>query len=738
MLEKGEHKLGNHVLSVSTYHSVLDELDQYNEPPTASKLLYEWAPIEKALDSSQTSFFQHCLPSFNEQLQDFHAKANIRCQNLIIEPLEKAFELNNWEDEVKRLLEKCLSDFSTAEKELDKDAVMKVCQKIEAFREDHTDLHYDLCDSLMKVSGRLSTVNAVIQLISDVTEMEIEITKTMKLPIKHVKYLMKFHRSDMAAIRPPIQIAEEPMKLVVTGVKKSLECLDTLVQEKLQLAQEEVLPLSATTYKLLTSRRGIVKLEEIMKQFSSAIVYTVERANGDGQLLVVSDQKVFTTLATDAVRKIIIEEKVFLTPEKQRICTGDNHEWRSFIKKHSKEYFLAIKVVGEEVVVVGEAIIVTSIVKKVEELLSEQKAVTVAFELPRAKWQAMRQFRQEKIDAIQIDRSNVLMSFPKSDSEEAKTVSISLRGERTAVEHTKGMLKTLSNEILFKTIKLSPKPGLKKVMDTVATMRYEIQQKHHAIIEVELTELTQHKAHGQQARLRSNSIIRACTSGGVRVKVVTGEFAREQTDVIVSFVTEIPDFNSPGLSALVKAGGDEVRRSLQQLSQRKLLNGTVHTCSHGTLPCSLLVHVVVPTYSANPKAFENVISEALPQVIQFMSGYRRIIITPLTAFPFKCPINLYAEKVLEALDNMTVDSADVSVFVENASCKQVFEERMKTKQYYIFLPMPIDHKANNTPVSNADLSRSLQKAVKIVKGSILEVDVSNFSIKFSFMLFKFP
>ena len=68
----------------------------------------------------------------------------------------------------------------------------------------------------------------------------------------------------------------------------------------------------------------------------------------------------------------------------------------------------------------------------------------------------------------------------------------------------------------------------------------------------------------------------------------------------------------------------------------------------------------------------------------------------------------------------------------------VVEEKMKENSYHIFPPMPIDHKASNTPVSNADLNRSLQKAVKITKGSILEVDVRNsFFVKSNFMQYKF-
>ena len=121
----------------------------------------------------------------------------------------------------------------------------------------------------------------------------------------------------------------------------------------------------------------------------------------------------------------------------------------------------------------------------------------------------------------------------------------------------------------------------------------------------------------------------------------------------------------------------------------------------------------------------NVLSEALPQIVQFTSGYRKIAITPLTAFPFNCPVDLYAEKVLEALDSMS-DDTDVSVYVENSSCKQVFEERMKTNKYYIFPPMPTEHKkASYSPAANADLNSSLQKAVKIIKASILEVKVGN-------------
>ena len=252
-----DHKAGNHVLSVSTFHSVLDELDKYKEPPPAPKPVYEWVAIETALDSCQTSFFEHCLSAFfNEQLQRVHAKGRINGQTLMVEPLENAFELYNWEEEVKKLIEECLSDFTTAEQELDNAAVIKVWQKIEAFKREHTDLHYELCDDSMKVSGRSTTVNAVLQLISDVAETEVEMTKTLKLPTKHVKFLLKFHRSDIGTIKPPIQIAEEPMKLVVTGVKKSLDCLEALIREKLLLAHEEVLPLSATAYKLLTSRRG--------------------------------------------------------------------------------------------------------------------------------------------------------------------------------------------------------------------------------------------------------------------------------------------------------------------------------------------------------------------------------------------------------------------------------------------------------------------------------------------------
>ena len=730
-----DHKVGNFILSFSAYHSVLDELDQYKEPPPPPpQPEYTWGTMKRPLMPVQKNFCGYCISSFlGEQLHTVHAKISIEAKELKIEPLEGASQLQNWEDQVNKLLDDCLSDFTTAEQELNQDAVTKVWMRLEAFKSEHADLHYvpRVDSSTIKVAGSKKSVNAALQLISEVTETEVEMNKTFKLPPKHVKYLLKFHRREIEAIKPSVKIVAESARvsqLVVTGVKKSLDSLDTLVSEKLQLAHEEVLPLSTTAHKLLTSRRGTGKLTEALatEDISSEVIHVVEKVNGGGQLTLVSRNRPIVAVAIKYVKNLIVEQKIFLTPEKQRICTGDNLEWRNFIETHTNEHFLAIKVIGEEVVVVGEALTVPDIVKKVEKLLSEQTAVTTIFELPRAKWQVLRRNLFEKIEAVQKDRPSVQWILPKSDVMQAKTVSISLRGDPVIVEHVKGSLELITNEVRTKEITLPPQTGIKQVVESMELKRHEFQEKYKAVVEIELNEpvklATPFKARGQSG---AKLLVKATTPAGVRVKVMTGDFAREQTDIVVNFVTESPDFHTPVLSALVKVGGSEVQQDLQ--SKGKLLVGTAHVCSRGRLPCSSLVHVVVPTYTTNPRIFETVLSEALPQVIQVTSDCRRMVITPLTAAPFHCPVQVYADKVLGALGTMfdyNTDVSDVFVFVENASCKDIFEETMKSNNYHVFPPVVDYRAANSSHSSTVDLNLSLQRSVTIKKGSILDVHVS--------------
>ena len=579
------------------------------------------------------------------------------------------------------------------------------------------------------VAGSGETVNEFIQLINDITETEVVMTKTLKLPLKHVKYLLKFCKRQIEAIDPPVCIVEDSAKLsplVVTGVQRSLNHLENLISKKVGLAQEDALLLSAAAYKLLSSRRGVRKLEETFGTFSGSIVYTLEKAeggSGDGWFTVLSHNVALCKAVTEEVKTLIFEKQVALTPEKRRICMASYKLWRTFVERHTNDHFLSIRSDGEVVVIVGEAVTVPDVVNNVKSFIAEQTAITDTFELPRAQWQVIRDHLQHYLIAIQKDFQDVEWSLPKSGADHANSVSILLRGNPWAIQDIKGRLELLTNEVYAKDVILQPKPGLRQAVYKMALMRCELQQKHKAVIETEFRMLP----HFQCDTCRLDSVktqvlVQATTPVGVTIKVVSGDFTRQQTDVLVNFVSEVPNFQAPVMAALIEAGGDELRQDLA--SEGKLHLATAHVCSHGKLPCSVLLHLVVPTYTIGSR-FENVLCEALDQIRRFTTNHRRIHIVPLTASPFNSPVQLYADKVFQVLEGLIGD-IDVSIFVEDDTCKDLFEEKMRSYDYHIIPLQPDSHATTSiaTPVlPPRELAHSLKEAVKIMKGSMFDVQV---------------
>ena len=734
VLSREHHTIGKCPISVSSYHPVLDELERQKEPPPPPKPVFEWKPVELSFTKEKKPFFEHCLSSYlREQLQSAHAEASIHRQTLVVHPLPEASELHNWDEHVREILDSCSANFSTAEQKLSKEAIGKVWEKLHAYGNEHPDFYFAPDKENILVAGSGETVNAVLRLIDDITETEVVMTKTLKLPLKHVKYLLKFCKRQIEAIDPPVCIVEDSAKLsplVVTGVQRSLNQLENLISEKVGSAQEDALLLSAAAYKLLSSKRGVGKLEETIGTCSGSVVYTLEKAeggSGDGLFTVLSHNVALCKAVTDNVKTLIFEKQVPLAPEKRKICMASYKEWRTFVERHTNDHFLSIRSDGEVVVIVGEAISVPDVVNKVKSFIAEQTAITDTFELPRAQWQVIRDHLQHKLTAIQKDCQDVEWTLPKSGADHATSVSIRLRGDPKTIQDIQGRLELLTNEVYTKDVTLQPKPGLKQAVDKMGLKRHELQQKYKAVIETEFRMLP----HSQSDTCRPDSVktqvlVRATTPVGVRVKVVSGDFTRQQTDVLVNFVSEVPNFQAPVMAALIEAGGDELRQDLA--SEGKLHLATAHVCSHGKLPCSVLLHLVVPTYTIGSR-FENVLCEALDQIRRFTTNHRRIHIVPLTASPFNSPVQLYAEKVLQALEDLSEDT-DVSIFVEDNTCKDLFEEKMRSYDYHIIPSQPDSRATASMTASFAtsvlpsrDLAHSLKEAVKIKKGNMLDVQV---------------
>ena len=753
------HSLGTQPLTIFSYHPVLAEIEQTDSvssdtpPPLPPRLNnpYAWPSIREQIAPESESYYIHALKEMNNDLLAIYGEARIRQGYLEVKPLELAHTLTDWDTRVHTVLTKYKQHLQKVELPIEKQAITMVLDHLAKFKETYRDLHYNLSGGVLKMVGHSQSVHAATEIINNMLTEEIEISIDIERPPQEIEYLLKFAKNEIKAVQPPVKIVtdrENPGKLSACGVKKSLDRVKQIAEEKLNEVHTENILLTQTAHRLLSSRQGKNKIAEHLQDTMKSVTYVFEkieqREEYTHQVCILSSDSVSCSTAKRKISSLIVEKKIQLSSERSSICSSQ--EWKHLTEEMASEFFARINVSGSVITLTGQEIALVRIAEQIDSFLDVQNAVTEEFPVKGAKWRIITEQQPHKLKEVEKDASKmkVKLEVPIKVDDDFE-VFITLRGDVKSVDNIKGRLQMMLIEVIEKEVPLQPEPGLHQVITQgfLSAKCYELEFKHKVVIKYDSKEVSPIPARSSLQRLGSRSepnaphrLLHANSPNGFKVTVYSGDYTKKRCDVLTTFISETPNFQEDVFLTLAASGGHEVCSDIEASlgARARLISATVHkTQAVGNLKCSELYHVVLPCYTGSPRS-NAIVERALYDFFsQVCINNSEVIITPFTCPPLKYPVGVCAQAILTVLASINLGiygDLSVMIFVDNAKNKGVFEEKMRVLGYYIY-HNPIAPPVNNTAQLTQSSQRvgcrgstdTLKNAIKISKGTMLDLVV---------------
>ena len=777
ILKTPEHTIGTYNLKITSYHPVLAELeetDSPNQPPplpprhrsntteevetqystkTPAQRIYHVVPYSEKISAEMMHYMMHILPELN---RDFitcgiHGEGRIEKESLEVRPYDLAHDIENWEGKVIEMLTKHKQDFKQAEIQLQEEGKGLVLQHLVGFQREHADFYFNINEDFLKMAGCSITIKKAVNAVNKIVDEKVEVNIELQHPPRLIEYLLKFAKREIDAINPPVKIKKDPDtpgKLSIWGVKRSLDLVERIAHEKLAQTHTECIVLSQTAHRLLFNRKGKAKIAQSLGDIASSVFYLFEKIDQKDeftrQVCIMSSDSISLAVAKRKFESLIREHKIPLPPNKLGISSSQ--KWKTLVENLTSEHFISISSSGSWVTVLGNEDDLVVVANAVSSFLETQNSVSDEVLIDGPKWEVIVNHRNNKLVAVKkvAEHRKVDLTLPEAN-EDAGEVFIGLQGNVRDIEDIKGQLQLLIAEVEKTVLTIPPQPGLQTVDKSgkLRTKCQELQRNHKVVVKYNVEEATPLKPQFGRQGTRQNipnapcRVITATSPCGIRVQVYRGDFAKMKCDTITTFITDTPTFNEPVLRSLSCEGGQEVSNDFESSLRlnRKLITATVHkTLNVGRLSCNEMCHVVVPKYSDTiHQNVQHIVAAANKLFEAICINSPDIVITPLTSAPLNYPPEIYAQTMISTLSNLNVgmysNDLNVKLFIDDPNHKDVFEQMMRDSGYKIFYS-PNDSSHTTTPIVSGQRGNveSLEKVIKIKKGSILDVQVCSYII----------
>ena len=711
--------------------------------------VYQWVSVREKVTRGSRLYYQHVLDKLSHDLIAMHTKVILHVQEGVLElkPTHEAASVTNWEDKVCGILSKYKQDFKQAEMRV----TPEVQNKVKGFLHDHQkqfpDFDYDFQDDLLKVSGSTASVDEAMQNIDNIVKEDMEISIEIQNSPRNIEYLLKFAQDEISNVDPPVNItrdAHDPTLIKVTGNNASIKKVQQIAHEKLAQVHSEIILLTNKAHRLLSSKEGRARIEKAIEKSLPKLVYVFENADDETythRICILSPDQPSCSLAKRKLDDLFKVKNIPLSFEKSSITASQ--EWRDFCGRLSSDYFVHVSSNDNEVIVTGDSSKMSEICDEIDHFLNVQDNVTEEISVKSASLRLVREHLSAKLGAVQkyAHTFKVDIDLPSANSADANQ-TITLKGNIKAVGDIRGQLSMLMSEVLTHSFQVQFQPGMQQVLDKgeVRTKLRDFEHKHKVVIEYDVEEVIPAKSYSRQSTRNALSgnpykLIKSTTPNGISVSVFSGDYSLANTDVLVTFVPSVPDLQAPVFVSLVQTGGQQLLGELETaLKRRELIEATVHhTMSTGDLKCSALMHVVIPPYSQ--AGANHMLETALDTVFQQSTTnmYSSIAISPFTSHPLNYPVEVYAHSLIAALDRSRFgiyNDINVSIFIDEMSSQKIFEDEMKEAKWHVHHVSQNGLRLHATSFSHSSMepvrgnADTLKNFVKIVKGSILDIDVS--------------
>ena len=706
---QGGHIVGNHQMDITEYNPLLAPPRSPSPPPPLlpPRTMYTWPSYRKAIPQEAVHYYMHCQKEINEKLLIIEGKLHISAESLEVVPLAGASNIEDWNVQVRRVIETYVQDFLSADINVpQEEQVTKAMNHIATVKGQYPDLSHTYLPPIIKISGRSQTIRTISAELEKITKEEIKMTFSLEKPPRYIEYILKFAKADIEQLRPPVEIEykkERPGCVTVHGVRKSFDLVKALAEKKISEAHMEIIPLTGPATKLLQSRAGGAKISEVLGRTEDSILYVFEKIDThhdyQTQICILSPEQLSVFVAKKSIAELIEEKKIVLSPEEAMLCTSQ--EWSNVSAKLTTQHFINISIIANEIILLtGEYKVHTAVSDEISAFLHTQNAINDTLVVRTMVWQIASDKEKRKYIEKEAKKRKVKLTFPTKTSPDQEELSIGLKGEARAVDNIKGQLKMLVADIKEKIFEVQPQVGLKKVIEK-GMLKFqcnEIEVNRQVKIKYKVQEVVDPLfasvgGGGVAMPNAPHCVIGANTPNGIKTQVYVGDPAGKKSDALAIFVCEATVVaDNPVMMSLAAVGGAELRSSMEALAARRLIEATVHkSTSVGNLGYNEMYQVVLPQYSNRNPMLATTIEAALQALFERVSpNARDIVIAPLSGPPHNYPVEVCSHSLLKFLASANFgvyNDISVSIFIEKDKEKEIYRRKMQellyTLHYYV-------------------------------------------------------
>lgn len=710
-------------------------------------------PLREPLTKEEHFYLKNTLSKLNDSLH--HLKAYVEVEEdskgsfIVILPVDGSNSIDGWKDKVTMVRKEHFENML-------KETILFPNKEAKA---DVQDLLYDLPVVVVErhkdsyvIVGSKEVVSRLCNKATEICSQHQITTIALQVSRKHVKFLCKFccdefeelgRREDIYDIQLNPDNETISVKASPNGhakVKKVIEIIKITAEKKLKI--------SHSAYKLLSSRQGAEKLNEIFGDMQSQIVYDFEQTQipegVEYNICFISKNAGFLKNIKKSVKKYMYEEKLMVSVAKIQVCSSK--EWREFVSKLYDEQFVFVDTfeASSMIVITGEQLECNSAVEKVGKFLNEHTNIEKRVMVGQSEWFIINCHFLNELKGIndQAKKKHVKVNWPPSKSTES-SLPVVICGELDVVDDIETMVNMLFKKVCKKASPIMGVPAVENVLDSLADKLRLLETDEKVKVEFILENADANETgSGIQVNKEVPQLLCAATSpSGSRVSVYTGDFAQNApVGIIINFITSDPNTQVGFFGNLLESGGPEIVEDFQQkISQFvDLQPGVRFKTRYGQLKCSQLLHCVLFSWrdEAGIDEKEYFVEAALKDVVKAMTNWGSILVTPLTPAPLHYPVNVFVRLVMDAII-ATDHNVQVTIYVEEPHHAKEFHSAFLSRNFQIHHNVQIESPSAirtckktkpSVPATARTISSNLGNFITLLNGNLLEQQVCPYHV----------
>ena len=636
------------------------------------------------LNASEILWLRATMDELNSRLSSYMARCNVTkkdpsgSQEVIISPLPHAESVNDWELEVKQVMEEYLSYYFETEFKFSMNLHIDIVRFLQQSA-DSINCLWKIEDEVVILYGLKSEVNKVFfDLKFFVEEVQVE-EETKQFSRRQVTYvsLRCRHKLKIDAIER-MELCKNTGQVFVKGTASGRKKFWEIIEQEKSSLIEKKFQLTVELSDLLHTGKGTKKIDELMGVHISTVVYCLEKDDdGIWSIYFLCNRAVGDKTLIKNIKKIFQSyfEFDFIPVEASKIRFCLDMKWSKLVDSLEQQHFVSIVLdqASNMIKIAGERIAVPNIRAILEQHLLDISSIEEHLVIDYYKWRVIDNDLKHKVDAIVNDFGKNIKIIPQKNlsTMNDKPVTITIQGDPNAVDDAKVRLQLLEKEVFHLQEKLSNIPAAHRLLSKMEDRINVIEHNHKAYIDIKIVAEDDVTFHTKVSNTRSRhptKIGGAVLSNEVRVFLYSDNFTKHpNVHTIINFVKCQPANSDLNLKQLFDTTyGDSLQKELHNRIKK-----AVHLRSGSLLKmdivdgldCTNLFYAFIPCWAGGKENEEYYLEQCLLKIQSHVDYSSTILLTSVCTEPLLYPSSAFAKQVMSCFSSSSYAHYDITVAV---------------------------------------------------------------------------